>query len=479
MGDYVLDRSKPWQRFFEETAAIPHGSYHEQPLSDWLADFARKRGLAFKQYPCGNVIIYKQASPGYEDHGGAVLQAHMDMVWEKTAESTHDFLTEPLKLQVRDGWLSAGDTTLGADDCTGVAYMLAILDDDSLPHPALECVFTVSEETGMEGAFAMDPADLSGRRYISLDGGGEGKSTVITSAGGVKCQETLPLHRIVTDRPGYELTVDGLSGGHSGICIDREKGNAIRICARVLDALRICGPLFLDGVEGGDKDNAIPRSCTAVFSAYAAKADLERVVRETEQTVKDELRFSDPGVTVTLRETRAEHLIDPADTDRLIDFLLMVPGPVRHRSAAIAGLVSASENLASVKMRPDGAVISVSLRAERTSFLQTMASELKRLSSLYGGSHMEYGRYPAWAYEEKSGMRDLFCSVMKELTGVETELQAVHGGLECGVFKSKWPEMEIVTFGPLAENVHTPQERLNLESFDRCYGLLCALLARM
>ena len=479
MGKFVLDWSKPWQKFFEEMTAIPHGSYHEQPLSDYLAAFAQARGLAYKQYPCGNVIICAPATAGYEDHVGVVLQAHMDMVWEKTADSTHDFLTEPLKLRVEDGWLMATDTTLGADDCTGVAYMLAILDDPKLPHPPLECVFTVSEETGMEGAFLMDPADLTGRHYVSLDGGGEGKSTVIASAGGVKCQETLPLHRIATDRAGYVLTVTGLSGGHSGICIDQEKGNAIRICARVLDALRACGPLFLSGIAGGDKDNAIPHTCTAVFTSYAAKADLERTVEEMAQTVKAELQYSDPGVTVTLAEGQADHLIDPADTDRLIDFLLLVPGPVRHRSAAIEGLTAASENLASVKMKEDGAVISISLRAERESYLQTMAKELKMLSALYGGTHSEYGRYPSWAYEEKSGMRDIFCSVMEELTGEKTKLQAVHGGLECGVFKSKWPDMEIVTFGPLAQNVHTPEERLNLESFDRCYGLLCSLLARL
>lgn len=478
MNGHVLDWSKPWQHYFEETTRIPHGSYHEQPLSDWLVSFAKEQNLEYKQYPCGNVIIKAPASAGYEDHPAVVIQAHMDMVWEKTAESTHDFLTEPLKLRIEDGWLMATDTTLGADDCTGVAYMLAILADKTLPHPPLECVFTVSEETGMEGAFKMEPADLTGLRFISLDGGGEGRSTVITSAGGVKCKETIPLHRAATDREGFRLTVDGLSGGHSGICIGQEKGNAIRLCARVLNRMRECGPLFLADIAGGDKDNAIPRTCTAEFSGYALKEDLEQILREEEEKIRGELAYSDPEVRISLESCRVQWLIDPESTDRLIDFLLLVPGPVQHRSMVL-DLVTASENLASVKITEEGAGISVSLRAERGSYLETMANELRMLSSLYGESHAEYGSYPSWAYEEKSALRDTFCEVMTQLTGSETVLQAVHGGLECGVFKSKWPGMEIVTFGPKAENVHTPQERLNLESFDRCFGLLCSLLERL
>lgn len=478
MSEHVLDWSKSWQRYFEELTALPHGSYHEQPASDWLVEFAKEKGLEYKQYPCGNVIIYGPASPGYEDHPAVVLQAHMDMVPEKTADSTHDFLKDPLKLRIEDGWLMATDTTLGADDGTGVAYMMALLDGSGGPHPALECVFTVSEETGMEGAFQMKPEDLTGLRFISLDGGGEGRSTVITSAGGVKCKETIPLHRIHTDRDGYRLTVSGLSGGHSGICIGQEKGNAIRLCARVLNKMRVLGPMFLADIAGGDKDNAIPRTCRAEFSGFALLGDLEQILKEEVEKIRGELAHSDPEVSLTLEPCKVQWLMDPESTDRLIDYLMLIPGPVQHRSMVL-DLVTASENLASIKIKEEGAEISVSLRAERGSYLETMADELRILTVLHGGNQDEYGRYPAWAYEEKSALRDTFCRVMQELTGEEVKLVAVHGGLECGVFKSKWPGMEIVTYGPKAENVHTPQERLNLESFDRCFGLLSSLLERL
>ena len=191
----VLDWSKAHQRYFEEMTRIPHGSYHEKQYSDYLAEFARSHGLRYKQYDIGNVIIYKEASKGYEDHPAVVIQAHMDMVCEKTPESSHDFEKDPLKLYIEDGWLCADGTTLGADDGTGVSYMLAILEDNTLAHPALECVFTAMEEIGLDGALALEPEDIKGRRYINLDGGGGGVETVTTAAGGLRWNGSMNLHR--------------------------------------------------------------------------------------------------------------------------------------------------------------------------------------------------------------------------------------------------------------------------------------------
>lgn len=475
----VLDWSKAHQKYFEEMTRIPHGSYYEKQYSDYLVEFAKSHGLRYKQYEIGNVIIYKDASKGYEDHPAVVIQAHMDMVCEKTPESAHDFEKDPLELYIDAGWLHARGTTLGADDGTGVAYMLAILEDDTLAHPALECVFTAMEEIGLDGALALEPEDIRGRRYINLDGGGGGVETVTTSAGGLRWNGSLKLHREAPKAAGYRLTVGGLEGGHSGGCIHLEKGNAIKLCARILKELKKEGIITLSAVDGGSKDNAIPRDCWAEF---VTDTD-EKVLREKTDAfaglLRDELYYSDRGLTVVLEKAQVSDTWSQEESDRFLDFLFVCPTGMRHKNMNIKDHTIASENLAVVKTSDCEVKVSVSMRSAFESYIDQMAEELRIMGKLYGLGQEEAGKYPAWGYEEHSPLREAMRDTVKGCVGKELVEKAVHGGLECGVAKNKWPDMDIITMGPTAEAVHSPDERLNLQSFDDCYKVLCELLKNL
>ncbi len=475
----VLDWSKAYQKYFEEMAGIPHGSYFEKQYSDYLVDFARNHGLKYKQYDIGNVIIYKDASEGYEDHPAVVLQAHMDMVCEKTPESSHDFEKDPLDLYIEDGWLHARGTTLGADDGTGVCYMLAVLADDSLPHPALECVFTAMEEIGLDGALVLEPDDLKGRRYINLDGGGGGVETVTTAAGGLRWNGVMEVHGNAAGKTGYRLTVGGLEGGHSGGCIHLEKGNAIKLCARVLREFQKEGAITLSAIDGGSKDNAIPRDCWAEFVTDIEEEKLEKAVSVLGAALKEELRCSDSGLTVVLEKADVAVTWSQEESDKMVELLFLCPTGMRHKNMNIKDHTVASENLAVVKTAGGKVKVSVSMRSAFESYIEEMEQELEILGRLYGLCQETAGRYPAWGYQEKSPLREAMREAVKRCTGKELVEKAVHGGLECGVAKNKWPDMDIITMGPTAEAVHSPDERLNLKSFDDCYEVLCDLIKHL
>lgn len=475
----VLDWSKAYQKYFEEMAGIPHGSYFEKQYSDYLVDFARNHGLKYKQYDIGNVIIYKDASEGYEDHPAVVLQAHMDMVCEKTPESSHDFEKDPLDLYIEDGWLHARGTTLGADDGTGVCYMLAVLADDSLPHPALECVFTAMEEIGLDGALVLEPDDLKGRRYINLDGGGGGVETVTTAAGGLRWNGVMEVHGNAAGKTGYRLTVGGLEGGHSGGCIHLEKGNAIKLCARVLREFQKEGAITLSAIDGGSKDNAIPRDCWAEFVTDIEEEKLEKAVSVLGAALKEELRCSDSGLTVVLEKADVAVTWSQEESDKMVELLFLCPTGMRHKNMNIKDHTVASENLAVVKTAGGKVKVSVSMRSAFESYIEEMEQELEILGRLYGLCQEAAGRYPAWGYQEKSPLREAMREAVKRCTGKELVEKAVHGGLECGVAKNKWPDMDIITMGPTAEAVHSPDERLNLKSFDDCYEVLCDLIKHL
>lgn len=270
-----------------------------------------------------NVIIYKEASDGYEDHPTVVLQSHMDMVWEKVPESTHNFETDPLELYIEDGWLHAKGTTLGADDGTGVAYMLSVLNDQAMPHPPLECVFTVQEEVGLYGAYALEPEDLKGRRYISLDDGGGGTITTIASAGGMYWKGTLPRKKWDISVSGYRLLVSGLRGGHSGECINLEWGNALKICGELLTSIQSYGNIVLSSFNGGDKGNAIPISCEMEFVVAVGESEIQEKAEEAIRLQKQKYADSDPDLEIRLERVGLNHVWDAATSETLLRFLLL------------------------------------------------------------------------------------------------------------------------------------------------------------
>ena len=474
----VLDWSIPYHRHFEEMTRIPHGSYHEKAYSDYLVSFAKKLGLRWKQYDAGSVIIYKPASPGYEEHPPVILQAHIDMVCEKAPGSLHDFDRDPLELYIQDGFLRARDTTLGADDGAGVAYILSILEDDSLPHPPLECIFTVQEEVTSVGVEVLDPADITARRMIGLDDGG-GTTTFVSSAGGVSVELERLLSWEKADMPGYTLRLSGLSGGHSGPCISEEKGNAIKLAVRVLCHLYTELGIRLSSLQGGSAANVIPGECAAVFASDAPPAELEKIVSEQLNAIRKELESSDPDISIVLTPCDAADVLSTGETWEVLSFLRLLPNGFRHKSMEIDGLTVASENLGVIRTGNGRLSTESHLRGALESYLDELLVEYQLLSERYGFRMREDDRYPAWAFDAASPIRKLMMEVYTEITGGEIRPIAVHGGLECGYFKGKFPDMDIVTVGPTTLNMHTTEESLDLKSFDDIYRVVTTMLARL
>lgn len=474
----VLDHTKAHQRFFEEMTRIPHGSFHERAYSDYLIAFAQKHQLDYVRDDMNNVIIYAPGTNGYEQHEPVILQAHMDMVCEKNKSVSFDFEKDALKLKLQDGWLYADGTTLGADDGTGVAYMLAIMESQTIAHPPLECVFTVQEEVGLFGALGLDKKNIHGKRLINLDGGGE-FATGITSAGGVNVITKRVPTWTKEPQEAFELNIGGLKGGHSGGQIHKERGNANKLAARILYRLSSEGALRISHIDGGLKDNAIPRESTVIFTTSIPFDKAKTIAAQLEKEMKQELEFSDSELNITLTKTNAERFISEADTKALITFMRLIPNGLRHRSMSIEGLTTASSNAAVVSLDDSEIMINTSVRGALESYIDTIAEEIEVLAKLCGFDTVRDARYPAWSYNANSKMRELLQNLCREKYDRELTLMAIHGGLECGVFKMMDEDMDIVTMGPLSEDVHTPKERLNMESFDCTFALLCDFLKEL
>ena len=472
-----FDLNKRHCYYFNEVAKIPRGSFNEKAVSDYLAAFAKENGLAYKQDDKFNVIIDKPASPGYEDNEPVILQAHIDMVCEKNKGVEHDFTKDPLDLYVEDGWLKARGTTLGADDGYGVSYMLAILEDKDLKHPPLSCIFTSMEEVGLLGAANLKAEDLHGRRLINLDGGGE-VCTTVSSAGGATGRIHCPVRFEENTKPAYALRVRGLKGGHSGARIHMELGNSNTLLARVLKELQMQGmDVQLASFNGGLKYNAIPREADAVFVSAADPEKLQAAVRCSEAKIREELEFSDPGFSVIFETADAEKVIVQQDSDAFLNYMYLMINGFQHRSVAVEGLTAASLNAGVVTTKENEILITDLIRSALTSHTDDMIGHLKVLAELCGAKVEVVDRFPGWGFKADSPLRNILREVLKE-RGVELEEEATHGGLECGMFKGLDKDLDIITYGPVAHGAHTPEEKLDLASFDRAFAVLCEVLAQ-
>jgi len=478
----MLDHRKPHQKYFEEISRIPRGSRNEAACADYLEEFAKAHGLKYLRDAMHNVIIYKPATSGYENHEAVILQAHTDMVCEKNVDCTHDFTKDPIDLYIEDGILKARGTTLGADDGMGCAYMMALLAGDG-PHPALECVFTVQEEIGLYGAFALKPEYFTGRRYINLDFGGHGAGTCTTSAGGEMVTFKKPVKTEKADGPVWRIFVTGLAGGHSGGCIGNELGNSLKICSRLIKAVADGSDLRLMSMNGGDKDNAIPRECEAMFVSNAKEADIRAAFEEMAAKIKREIEFQEPGFTASLmpvsHDQAGETVLTKEETESLVGLLYLLPHGLRHKSLQIKDLPTASENFASIRLNGGNLKIQYSLRAEKVSLRDQMEQELLLFADLYHFETEIAGRYPSWEYNPNSAMRNTLRRVFKEQRDLDMEEMATHGGLECGIFCDMLPGLDVVTLGAEAAGAHTPNEQMNLASFDEMYDLLAAFLKEL
>jgi dipeptidase D len=460
--------------YFTEISAIPRGSKNNTAISNYLAEFAKTRGLEYIQDEYENVVIIKEASKGYENAPVVMIQGHMDMVCEKTSDSNHDFLTEGLELLVDNDYIHADRTTLGADNGIAVAYALAFLDDETLQHPRIEAIFTTDEEVGMEGAIGLDVTPLKGKYLINVDSEDEG-SLLISSSGGLTGTCELPINRVSGNGLKVKLTISDLQGGHSGAEIHKNRTNATKLMGRLLFELRESVGYGLIEMKGGQKDNAIPRDSFAEICINPE--DLENFTKAVEDLslkYKNEFKTSEPHLAIhvqNLSEGTFECL-HPTSFEKVLFMLVNSPNGVQVMSSNIPGLVESSLNLGIFHMDTDKAVFCFSVRSSVNSYKQYLAGRLNYMASFLGGEFYVRGQYPAWEYKKDSKLRDHLFKVFVEEYGYEPKLEAIHAGLECSFFAEKIPGIDIVSLGPDMYDIHTPKEKLSISSAVRVYKYL-------
>lgn len=472
----VLDSSKPYCKYFEEICAIPHGSYNEKAISDYLVDFAKKHNLKAIQDEMWNVVIYKDASVGKEDVAPVILQAHMDMVAEKNDDTNFDFKTDSLNLYVEDGWLHARGTTLGADDGSGVAYILAILADDTITHPAIEATFTVQEEVGLCGAMALKKEYFKGKYLINLDGGPEG-CTCISNSGGMRVSTTTKITKQENTLPTYQIFVSGLLGGHSGGLINKRRANANKVLAQVLWNLNQKYDYSLVSINGGLKENAIPRESKALIATNADVTTIQQDVATYQEEFRKAYSTTDAALTITVTpvETSPVALSKESKKD-VLSFVYLTPDGLQQMSADVDGLPIVSLNLGVLNTKEEVVEAHFSIRSPIELEKKNLCDKIEGIGAFTNTTCEKGSNYVGWDYEPNSRLRDLLQNVTQEVIHKDLVMQAIHGGLETGVFKGMIPDLDIVTMGPMSENCHTPNERLNLESFDTAYTILVKLV---
>lgn len=468
--------------YFEDICQIPHGSRNTKAISDYCVSFAKEHNLRYIQDEDNNVIIFKDASVGYENSETIIIQGHLDMVCEKESGVEIDFEKDALKLYVDGDFLKAEGTTLGGDDGIAVAYALAILDDDSLAHPPLEVVFTVDEEIGMLGAETMDLSMLKGRKLLNIDSDEEG--IFLTScAGGLQATCELPVSRIETEGVSYEIKIGGLQGGHSGSEIDKEHGNAIFLLGRVLDSLSREVSFAIETMEGGLKDNAIPRAAKAVIVVESEEMGNELCgkLQTLEQKLQKEFQVSDPDITLSCQKLANGKLsvLHGTAITKVLFFLRTMPNGIQHMSMDIAGLVETSLNAGIMRLTEGTFSVCFALRSSVTSRKWEVADRLTFLTEFLGGEITIGGDYPAWEYKADSVMRELMAETYRDLFGEEAKIQAIHAGLECGLFSGKIPGLDCISFGPNNYDIHTPKERLSISSTEKIWKLIVEFLKRL
>ena len=465
--------------FFEEICQIPHGSGNTKQLSDWLVDFAKARNLEHYQDELNNVIIIKEASAGYEGSEPVILQGHIDMVCNQEDSCTKDMATEGLDLAVDGDLLYAEGTTLGGDDGIAAAFMLAMLDDDSLAHPRVEAVFTTEEETGLYGAEAIDVSPLKGKRFINIDSEDEGIVTV-GCAGGVTGIGSIPFGREAFDGQAFEVKIFGLRGGHSGTDIIFGQENAAKALGRLLYELQEEAGARIVSLEGGVADNVIPTSASALIvvpSVSAAKA--HEVFDACKATFAHEFKV-DPDFDMTLSET--DCALDPMDADscqKVLAYLIGTPNGIEKMTHGIDKLPQTSLSLGVLRTLEDAVEYVFCIRSAVDSECEMLARRLECQIKPLGGTPRREGPYPGWEYQANSPLRDLICEVYKEQTGKDMIVEAIHAGLECGYFSGKMPGLDCVSIGPDVNDVHTPNETLSISSTQRTWELVKEVVARM
>lgn len=452
--------------WFYELNQIPRCSDNEKKVSDWLLNFAKERNLDAWQDEALNVVIHKKATKGYEDSKTVILQGHMDMVCEKTKDSSHDFTCDPIDMYVEDGFLKARGTTLGGDDGIAVAFCLAILDSDTIEHPPIEVVFTTAEETSMVGANGLKADHLSGSYLLNIDSEEEG-IFLAASAGGTNMHATFKKEYEENSKDGLEIVLDGFKSGHSGMEIDKGRASAIKVMARLLNEVN-CEKLRLAEISGGSKHNAIPSSARAVIAhddVNAVKEAMEKLFEE----IKSEYKVEEPNMKLTIKEAKPEKVFTKDLTNDVIRFLILVPHGVIYMSKDVPGLVATSANMAIIKEDDNEINTTISVRSSIMSTLEEICKKIELINLLCHAKTSQDQGYPAWEFDPSDTLRNTALKAYKKCSGKDAKISAIHAGLECGILKQILPHTEMISFGPNLYEVHTPNERMDIESVKRVW----------
>ena len=468
-----------WQEF-AEICKIPRPSKKEGKMIEYLLRFGQQHNLETLRDKTGNVVIKKHATKGLENRPTIVLQSHIDMVCEKTADSLHDFDTDPIEPIIDGEWVRANNTTLGADDGIGVAMQLAILASDTIAHPAIECLFTTDEETGLTGASNLDNSMITGRTLINLDSEDEGQ-IFIGCAGGINTTARFAYQTIQTDNESiaYSIEVKGLKGGHSGDDINKGLGNANKILNRFLwNATKLFG-LRLCRFDGGNLHNAIPHNATAIFTIDRKQADgMHQYFEQLKKNINQELKHTEPQFVMELKNTALpSHSMDAESQQRLLNALYGCPNGVIAMSQTLPGLVETSTNLASVKTL-EGNIIEIvtSQRSSVESAKTDIASMVESVFAQAGAQVVHSEGYPGWEPDTNSLILKTAVASYCRLFGKEPEVKAIHAGLECGLFLKKLPGMDMISIGPTLRGVHSPSERIEIKTVKMFYDFLLDIL---
>lgn len=469
-------------KYFEEISQIPRGSGNEKAISDYLVSVAKKLNLKVIQDNALNVIIKKSGTKGYESSDTVILQGHMDMVCEKNKGTNHDFEKDPLKLRVIDDMVYATDTTLGSDNGIAVAYALAILESTDIPHPPIEVLITTDEETGMSGAMAISKEHISGKILLNLDNEEEGH-LLVSCAGGVRSKHVLnaDLEEAGDYNNSLHIEVRGLKGGHSGMEINKERGNSNKIMGRILKSL-----LNLDyrlvSINGGSKNNAIPREADAVIALKNNNLEeAKELINQWNTILLNELKTQDPGINISILENteKVEKVFSKNCTEKTVNLLYLIPNGINTNSVEIKDLVESSTNLGVVTTNGTKVEFDSAIRSSVSSLKDEIVLRSKTIAELIGAEFETTAGYPEWQYDSESKVRGICQDVYKRMYGKDAKIVAIHAGVECGLFNEKLGKLDMISFGPNLYDVHTPQEHMSITSVKNVWDYLLEVLKEL
>jgi len=469
-------------KYFAKILSVPRCSGNEKAIGDYIISVAKELNLASKRDKVGNVVVEKKATSGHESAETVILQGHLDIVCEKNSDVEHDFSKDPIKAEIKEGWVQAKGTTLGSDNGIGVAASLAVMEDNSLVHGPLEFLFTVDEETGLTGATKIESGFLKGKKLLNLDSEDEGTFT-IGCAGGADSEVVLPLKRAKSQgRELYRLKIFGLRGGHSGLDIHQGRGNAIKFLARLLWQASKEFQFALIRAEGGNKRNAIPREARADLLLDPAQFDsLSSFFQKAYEKIQNEYNVVEKEAKYSFEKSEGEKEapLSPESQGTLINLLLALPHGVIAMHPEIEELVETSTNLAIIHTHKDQAEIICSSRSSVASALEATRNTIAGIGELVQAKVAQPEGYPGWMPNLDSSLLKILKEVYLKVFQKEPEVEAVHAGLECGIIGEKFPGMDMISFGPTIEHPHSPEERVNIESAEKFWKFFLAVLEEL